>query len=423
MSRSWWPLLTGSARFGKVKDRQISWKGQGRSEGGRQYVVSDSGRSGGDGDVFTGHPSACNREMSGGRVWVLFTNAENHDLFQRTLAAFPPVSLWPMRFQARSRVSRILREQIQLPSAARRSGVDVLWSPGYTAPVSAHCPQVVTVHDMQYCEFPEDLSPLALWVTRVLVPAAVRAACRVVTVSEFSRAQIVKHTGVPARKIVAVHSAAGAEFGKEFPVEEGRMRRARLVSDEPYILCVANTYPHKNVHALIEAFGRLIGHQGLNLVLVGGERRGEPLVRAALDRLPGARRSSVKRLRGLDRQDLVALYQGARIFAFPSVYEGFGLPVLEAMAAGVPVVAVDRGPMREIGCDSIRYCDGSARSLADQMEDLLAMEADARFLMIRQAREQAARFTWERAADQTVEVLRSCCAGDSARDRIDVDDP
>jgi len=337
--------------------------------------------------------------------WVLFTNAENHDLFGRLFGGNGNVRLWPLHFQARNRPSRIIREQCQLPLAVRRAGVDVLWSPGYTAPLWCPCPQVVSVLDMQYREFPEDLSPAALLATRLLVPAAVHVARRVLTLSEFSRDQILKYVHTRREKIIPIHLAAAGEFRDPLPAEEGNARLKALVPPGPYILCVANTYPHKNVHTLVEAFGRLPGTTRCNLVLVGVERRGEPRVAAALARITG--RDRVIRLRGLERRDLIALYHGAAVFAFPSLYEGFGLPVLEAMAAGVPVVTTSRGPMREIGVETIRYFDGTSDDLARQLESLLELDSGARDELVRKARERAGTFTWDHAADKTLEVLKS----------------
>lgn len=338
--------------------------------------------------------------------WVLFTNSENHASFASDFSGVRNVELYPMRFSASRRPNRIIREQVVFPFAARRAGVDVLWSPGYTAPFWAPCPQVVTVHDMQYCEFPEDLSAMALLATRLLVPVAVRAAKRVITVSEFSRQQVLKYVSVEGARIIPILSAAGPEFSRELPGNEGSARRARLIPADPYILCVANTYPHKNIHTLVEAFGELAGRVRCNLVVVGVERRGEGMVKAAVDRLPAQHRERVIRLRRLDRRDLIALYQGAAVFAFPSLYEGFGLPVLEAMAAGVPVVTTSRGPMRELGAESIRYFDGTSADLALRLDELMHLAGPVRDEVIRRAKDQAALFSWERTADQTVAVLR-----------------
>jgi len=190
--------------------------------------------------------------------------------------------------------------------------------------------------------------------------------------------------------------------------EEGEGRRNALIPREPYVLCVAHTYPHKNVHTLVEAFGMMGSETGCNLVLVGTEQRGEPLVVKALSTCGG--RGRVIRLKGLDRRDLIALYRGASVFAFPSLYEGFGLPVLEAMTAGAPVVTMDAGPMREIGGETLRYFDGTAPDLARQLKWALGIDATAREDWVRESRERAATYSWERTADQTLEVLRSACS-------------
>lgn len=338
--------------------------------------------------------------------WILFTNLENHESFETRYAGSGNVRLVPMGFAASSRANRILREQLVLPVAARRAGVDVLWSPGYTAPFQAPCPQVVTVFDMQYREYPQDLAAIALQATRFLVPMAVRAATRVITISEFSRDQVLKYVGVDGDRVIPILLAADQSFSKPLPGEEAAARRTALIPAEPYILCVANTYPHKNIHALVEAFGRLGPEAGFNLVLVGSERRGEREVKEAYDKLPDSCKGRVIRLRRLQRPELIALYQGAAVFAFPSLYEGFGLPVLESMAAGVPVVTTSRGPMREIGGDTIHYFDGSAADLARSLAELVQLAAPARDEIIGRARVRAAQFSWERTADQTVAVLR-----------------
>lgn len=335
--------------------------------------------------------------------WILFTNRENHELLQGEFGRGPNVTCRLIPVKARNRTARIIQEQVRLPLVAHRAGVDVLWSPGYTAPLWASCPQVVSVLDMQYREFPEDLSPAALLATRFLVPGAVRVARRVITLSGFSRDTIIRHTSCRAEKITPIHLAAGVEFGVVKP--DGEARRRVLVPQAPYILCVAHTYPHKNVHALVEAFGRLRHEGECNLVLVGRERRGEPLVAEALRKLD--RPDRVIRLQGLAREDLIALYQGAAVFAFPSLYEGFGLPVLEAMAAGAPVVTTGRGPMREIGGDTIRYCDGSADGLAGGISEVLAFRPEIRAEWIERARRRSGEFSWERTADLTMDVLRA----------------
>lgn len=332
--------------------------------------------------------------------WVLFTNRENHDVLRGAYGSQPNVRCVALDFAARNRIQRIVREQIQLPVAVGHERIDVLWSPGYTAPVLAPCRQVVSILDMQYKAFPQDLSRLAYWATSVLVPLAARRTDHVLTLSEFSRAEILEHVPISPSRVQVVYPAVDGVFR----VAASEQARLSIVPEGAYVLCVANTYPHKNVHTLVRAMDRVMSEHPVRLVLVGGEGRGEQEVQAALDGIRHPDR--IIRLRGLSRERLAALYQGAAVFAFPSLYEGFGLPVLEAMAAGIPVVASRCGSIPEVGGDCIRYFDGTADDGARCLGEILAMTEEDRRRMVEAARARAGSFCWERTADDIVACLR-----------------
>lgn len=278
---------------------------------------------------------------------ALVTNRENHAGLAERFGGYAQVRLHPMAVAARNRYARIVAEQTALPRLLRRLRPDVVWSPGYTAPWTAPCPQVVTIHDMQYRRFPEDLRPLARVATDVLVRMAARRCARVLAVSAFAREEIVRFTRAASGKVDVTPEAADPGFGAPLPEPEGSEAVQRLVGGGPFVLCVSNTYPHKNVAALIAAFDRVAASLPHKLVLVGRPRLGEPAVEAALR---GARIASrIVRIERVSGRELVALYQRCAVFAFPSLYEGFGLPVLEALAAGVPVVAMPCAAVPEIG--------------------------------------------------------------------------
>lgn len=320
---------------------------------------------------------------------VLFTNEENDGFLRGRFGAAPNAAFAKLALRASNRYARILAEQFGLPGAVRRSGVDVLWSPGYTSPYFCACPQVVSVLDLQYKSHPEDLKPLARWVTHALVTASCRRARVLTTLSEFSKADIIRHMNVEAGRIVPTPLAADplfAECGGRPPV------------DGPYILCVANTYPHKDVPTLIDAFGRLAGEIPHRLVLVGKPRLGEPAVQAALGRL--AEPGRVVRLDRVETGALAALYQACAVFAFPSRYEGFGLPVLEALTAGAPVVTTRSGSIPEVGGEVVRYFDaGDAAGLAGQIRAVLGMDGAERESWRARAVAHAREFTWDRTAE------------------------
>ena len=338
--------------------------------------------------------------------WVLFTNRENDGYLRRIFGSFPQFAFHPLPLKATNRYARIIREQIDLPFRVALSRVNLLWSPGYTAPFFVSCPQVVTIPDMQYRRYPEDLTCLARIVTNILVRMAARRCRCILAISDFSRREILTFTHARKETVRAVHLAADPAFAQPIPEDIKRQRLKRLLSSEkPYILCIANTYPHKNVHALVESFGRIMEKIPHQLVLVGKPRLGEPDVQTALHRVPDA--SRVQRLLQVDYEDLFALYQGADIFVFPSLYEGFGLPVLEAMMSGVPVLTTRCGSIPEVGGDKVCYFDPTIPTdLARQMVQIVSWKSDYRKNHIIAAQKQACQFSWYKTAVKTMEYFK-----------------
>lgn len=332
---------------------------------------------------------------------VLFTHLENDAYLRERLEAYRPISFDCLRFKASRRPVRILREQIELPWRVRRHRLDGLWSPGYTAPRVGRVPQVVSILDMQYQRFPDDLTPLARKVTHLLVSMATRRARRILTLSEFSKSEIIQLTAAAHDRIDVAPLAANPVFSLRMN-ERTRIEilRRLLPDDAPFLFCVANTYPHKNVATLVDAFGRLIGRLACRLVLVGKPRRGEPAVRQALAALPDG--APVTRLESVTLDELVALYQSCETFVFPSLYEGFGLPVLEAMSAGTPVVAADIPPALEIGGEWIWRCNArDPAALANAVCAAVNEPPAKRRRRIDGARRRAQTFDWAHTARRT----------------------
>lgn len=338
---------------------------------------------------------------------VLFTNQENDTLLRTELAEYRQVEFCLIPCQAAVRPLRILAEQFLLPFAARKAAVDLLWSPGYTAPALCFSPQAVTICDLQYKSHPEDMS----LPERITLDLLVRTACKrcqaVLTISEFSRQEVIRYGFAKAEKVHPVLLGVTDTFAdRTISEDETKQVLRSLGVHSPFFLCVAHTYPHKNVDKLVAAFALLekrIPHQ---LVLVGKGRRGEETVQEALRHLnePGR----VLRLHGLSDRDLQVLYQQAAAFVLPSGYEGFGLPVLEAMMAGLPVVTVKAASLPEVGGEHALYTDRAEPSLlAEKIMELLNLSEQERDRQIRLGREWAKTFTWERTAAQTLQVLRS----------------
>ena len=338
---------------------------------------------------------------------LLFTNRENDIHLRNLFESYQQFSFCSLPCRAMNRYQRIILEQTLLPCYVAKTDIDLLWSPGYTAPFFSSCPQVVTIHDMQYKRHPEDLTFLARLATDMLVRSAVRRCQKIIAVSEFSRCEIIQFTQVSSDKIAVIPEAADPLYAEILSKAEIRKRLAPLFpSDRSYILCVANSYPHKNVHALIQAFGDILDRVPHDLVLVGKPRLGEPLVQKAIARLPSKDR--FHRIDRVDKGQLIAFYQGADLFVFPSLYEGFGLPVLEAMMAGTPVIAARKGSIPEVGGDRITYFDADRPGdLLKQMMRILNLSGDQHLTLIRKARAHAESFSWKLTAQKSLDCFQA----------------
>lgn len=314
---------------------------------------------------------------------TLFTNRENHHSFE----AFNRV---PIPVAAKSRVRRIWAEQTSLPRAVRRAGVDVLYSPGYTGPLRVGCPHVVCLHDVLYKAFPAGFSFSQRLAHKLLVGPAARRASRVTTVSAFSKEEITVRLRVPEERIVVAPNAVGEIFSSLQPCSQSR----------PFVLCVANSYPHKNLGRLVAAFSRIADRIPHELVLVGRKRSGEPPIRPR-----------VRRIERVSLEELAGLYQGCAAFILPSFYEGFGLPALEAMAAGARVLVSRAAALPEVCGAAGTYFDPHDDSaIANVLLEVLSESAEVRQQHIEAGRLQAAKFTWKAAAEKTLEALTAAHA-------------
>lgn len=327
---------------------------------------------------------------------TLFTNIENHPVLCSMLSRYPQVGFSKLNFQAANRPIRIVREQTELPCKARKAGIDVMWNPGCTAPFMCHSPQVVTIHDMQYKMHPEDLSWSARLVTDLLIKAAAKRAHKFITISNFSKTEIIRFTSIPEEQLYVTPLAAD-DIGCDG-------KKLDILQDTPYILTVANSYPHKNLHTLVDAFSRIEDKIPHRLVIVGKPRRGEKKLIESISRISDPNR--VLRIQGLSHAELLSLYQSADLFVFPSLYEGFGLPVLEAMMAEVPVVTTRMASIPEVGGKyAIYVAKPTPEAFSQTILETMGWDRAYRSAFTAAAKRWAKTFSWEKTAEKTIQVL------------------
>ncbi|MGH2779848.1 MAG: glycosyltransferase family 4 protein [Thermoleophilaceae bacterium] len=294
-----------------------------------------------------------------------------------------------------------------VPRAAARAGVDLVHSLASTGPALGRFRRVVTVHDLNYLVHPETHFGARALGMRALVPLAVRRSHRVIVPSRATCRDLVERLGADEARIDVVPEGVGQ------PARPGARMSAALERrldgrGRPIALSVSAKRPHKNLRRLIAALALLPAGRRPLLVLPGYPTPHEAELRVeAEERGVGG---DVRFLDWLSEDDLEALYASAACFVFPSLYEGFGLPVLEAMARGVPVATSGRASLAEVAGDAALLFDPEdERSIAGALARLLE-DAELAGRLREQGRRQAARFSWAQAADGTVASYRRSLA-------------
>ena len=325
---------------------------------------------------------------------VAFLNREAH-------AAFAPDELGDgvekvlVETNGRSRPRRILAEQVLLPRRLRRHRIDLLHSLGGTTPARPGVPTVLTLYDVTYARHPEAHTWAMRSGLRVLVPLAARSADRIVTISRASADDIADVLGVPRARIDVVYPG-GLLPGPA--TLEPELRHRLELGDAPIVLSVSARRRHKNLARLFRAFAGITAEPRPLLVLPGYTTEFEDELVAESDRL--GIRDRVRLLGWVSSADLEGLYAAAACFVFPSLAEGFGLPVLEALERGVPVACSNASSLPEVAGDAARYFDPlDAGDMQRAVEELLHDRALAAGLADA-GRLQAKRFSWERSAEE-----------------------
>ena len=313
---------------------------------------------------------------------------------------------------ARSRVQWVRGEQQYLPALARRARIDVLHSLASTAPARGRFRRVVTIHDLLYRVVPDAHFGVLGLGMRVLIPAAAHRSHRVIAISQATAADIRRYLHVPASRIDVIPQGVGATPSGE-PEREDVLRERHALGARQVALSVSAKRPHKNLVRLLEALAAIPPERRPVLVIPGYPTPYEATLRRRAEQLGVM--GDLRLLDWVSGRELEGLYALADVFVFPSLYEGFGLPVLEAMRRGVPVACSDRSSLPEVaGNAALLFDPEDAGAITATIERVLGDPAEA--ARLREAgRAQAARFTWAATARATAESYeRAMVRGRSA---------
>jgi glycosyltransferase involved in cell wall biosynthesis len=303
-----------------------------------------------------------------------------------------------------------VRQAYLFTSLPRRLGLDVLLhTHPLAAPVLTSCPSVGIVLDVFPLIFPDQYSRQVSLYYRTVGSLAQRTKRRVIAISEASRQDAIRYLGVRPDRIQVVHLAAAPHFQRLADREALSSRLADLGLNRPYVAYVGNTRPHKNLPRLFAAFAAAVAGAGLphDLVIAGLDDSREADVHLEELRRLAADLGITDRVRFLGKlsdDQLVDLYNGACVFAIPSLYEGFGVPALEAMACGTPVLAGRAGSLPEIVGQAAYLVDPTeTASIAAGLSELLR-DTGLRDRLVARGYERTREFSWERAAERILEI-------------------
>ena len=300
-----------------------------------------------------------------------------------------------------------LTEQLELP--AKQGHTDLYWSPHYAVPLLARGALVVTVHDLGHLALGDMYGGVARAAYARAMFAAVRQrAAHILVVSDFTRREFVKHVGATTAPITVTHNGVDPVW---LGVDQTSVQRPRA---QPYLLFVGSVKPHKNLRGVMGAFSQMTEHYAGDLVVIGDHAVQRTLDRDAL----GRARTLGDRIVFTGRVDdatMRAYVAHADALVFPSLYEGFGLPPLEAMAAGCPVVVSDRGALPEVCGDAALYCDPLDEGDIARAVSSLQDDTELRGRQIERGRLRAREFSWEDTAAITARALTETLSATAVR--------
>jgi len=330
-------------------------------------------------------------EIDAANHYLVFTNRETGAGLVPRQANFQHV---PQAVHAVFRPARILWEQAVLPLAAARTHVEVMLNPGFTAPLLCGCPQVTVFHDLQHKRHPEYFRWFDLPVWNFFLYWSAHLSRLVLADSEATAADLRHWYRLPDARLRVVPLGVAADF---FDIAQRR-------NPEPFLLAVSTLHPHKNLDGLLRAFaGFREEHPGFRLIVCGIHGFFTSELLALRENL--GLNDSVEFPGWIPNKDLHHLYARACAFVYPSRFEGFGLPVLEAMAAGVPTACSSIEPLSGIAADAaLQFDPDDPGAIAAAMERLVS-DAGLRTRLANAGPRRASQFTWRATAERTLQAL------------------
>lgn len=328
-----------------------------------------------------------------------------------SLSAEAPLSIVNSHWPTHKRGARIAWEQTAWPLENLRRKIDLLHSMAFVTPLLNRIPAIITVYDLSFMHYPERFPRAQRLYLQTQTRRSVQRAQRIVTISKAGRDDVHHFFGIPLERIEVIYPGVDKRFD---PVSAERLTdfKARVNPPERFILHVGTLQPRKNIPTLIDAFSQL-PDQSIHLVLVGGKGW---LYDDIFARVAELGMSNRVHFTGYVADDALPLwYQSAAMLVFPSVYEGFGLPVVEAMRGGTPVIAANTSSIPEVaGNAALMFNPHDSAELAHCMQSVLNDQALCT-TMIRNGKLQAQKYTWTSAANNTAALYRSVAAQNNFR--------
>lgn len=329
--------------------------------------------------------------------------AERFSEFRRAALVVAPIS-------GRNRVARVVYQQLCLQRVARRLGAQVVFCPGYLSPIATDLPTVVTIHDTQFRDVPASISWGQRFIYNRIIPTAARRARKVLTVSSFSRDRIHQELGVPLEKIAVIHTGPKRPRDKVRSGEDAAKWRQLRGLSGPYVLSVSSGLSHKNARRLIEAFRLMQSQHGTQHQLVLAGQSSSELARLKIQDGNG-----VVALGYVSDSDLHTLYANADGFILASLYEGFGMPVLEAMQHGLPVACSTAASLPEIAGQGALLFEGTKVEEIRRALQAILTDSALRKSLIAAGYANLNRFSWKKCAAETFHELHKASQSGSQR--------